>query len=268
VVESFETRRGSHLYVEREGDGPLMLAIHGLGGGAYFFGGCARRMSRTGRFAAVDLPGTGASSSAVPASAVDWAGELADLIEHLGGTPAVLVGHSLGTILALEIWRQRPDLVRAMVFVGGLPAPRSVVCERLTVRAAAIRDHGIGGWGSRVVPGVFGARAIQTMPEVTALFARAFDAQDQSAYLATLELLVAADASAVVATATVPCVSISGDEDQYAPPDAIRAFVAQLPAGTPNIVLPGVGHLPFFEAPDAFAAALGAFVERLKVPGA
>jgi pimeloyl-ACP methyl ester carboxylesterase len=66
-----------------------------------------------------------------------------------------------------------------------------------------------------------------------------------------------------VPTVSVPCIAISGADDQYAPPADVAAFVASMPIQTPHVVMPGVGHLPFFEAPAEFAAVLGDWIARL-----
>lgn len=260
------TRGGSIVRVVTEGDGAPVLAIHGLGGGSYFFEGCARRLAERYQVAAVDLPGTGASTTSVVPSMSVWVADLADVIEARCGQPCVIVGHSLGTIVALELWRARPELVRAMVFVGGLPKPRPVVCERLRARAEAIRRDGMAGWGLQVASGVFAAASRARLPETVALFARLFDAQPVESYLRCLEILIGADVSDVPKSVAVPCASISGQDDQYAPPDDVTLFVRELPAGTPQLLMPDVGHLPFFEAPDAFAVALGDVLLALTGP--
>jgi pimeloyl-ACP methyl ester carboxylesterase len=97
------------------------------------------------------------------------------------------------------------------------------------------------------------------------LFERLFDTQDAADYVRSLELLLAADASDVVPMVTVPCASISGSDDQYAPPASVAAFLAALPAAPAAVVLPGVGHMPFFEAPVEFARLVRGFLET--VPG-
>ena len=43
--------------------------------------------------------------------------------------------------------------------------------------------------------------------------------------------------------------------------DFVSAFIARLPQPCDQVLLDGVGHMPFFEAPDEFARAVGAFLE-------
>ena len=61
-------------------------------------------------------------------------------------------------------------------------------------------------------------------------------------------------------TVAVPCLAITGEHDQYAPPAAVAAFIGKMPAQPRLEVIPECGHLPFLEQPDAFAAAVKAFL--------
>lgn len=111
------------------------------------------------------------------------------------------------------------------MFIGELPTPRPVGSRERLWRASRRYRSRIDGWGTRVSPGVFGPRACRDAPEVVGLFERVFDAQDAAGYVRSLELLLAADASDVVPTVTVPCASVSGSDDQYAPPRRSRRFL-------------------------------------------
>jgi len=261
--ELFTTARGWSWPLERAGEGPPGLALHGVGGGAYFFRGLAERLGMGYEVTATDLPSPPAPlAGSDPVSMGNWAVDVAEIIDGVIGEPVVIVGHSLGTILGLEVWRRRPDLVRAMVFVGGLPEVREPVRARLGERVVAIAATGsMDGWGALVSPGIFGRRALEEKPELVGLFERLLEAHDPGLYIRNMNALLAASATDVVPTVTVPCLSISGTEDVYAPPDFVSAFIARLPQQCGQVLLDGVGHMPFFEAPDEFARAVGAFLE-------
>ena len=112
------------------------------------------------------------------------------------------------------------------------------------------------GWGKRVSPGVFAASTFHRRPEVVGAFERLFETQSVDAYVRCCEILIGANAEDIVPTVTVPCAAITGAEDQYAPPNAVREFVARLPAPCPVEIIEGAAHLPFLEQPDAFAEAV------------
>jgi pimeloyl-ACP methyl ester carboxylesterase len=260
---------GSEVYFEEAGAGRPILAVHGVGGGAHFFRGVAERLRAPHRVVAIDLPGTGRSvpRGANPAEIAKgltldgWMTDLGAFVrEHLQ-EPAVIIGHSLGTILALEAWRRFPGAILALVFVGGLPVTRPLIRERLSDRIAAIaRDGGLSGWGAKVSPGNFSPAAFASRPEVIGLFERVFELQVPEAYIRSIEILLAASAVDVVPTVNVPVASISGMDDQYAPPENVREFLTALPQPAHVTMLPDVGHLPFLEAPEAFCTALREFL--------
>lgn len=96
------------MRVWRGGRGPLVLAVHGLGGSGRYWHGLERRLGAERTIVAPDLPGFGSSDR--PESDVDRELLLSDLdavIEaEAGGEPVQVVGHSLGSVLA-ALWVSR-----------------------------------------------------------------------------------------------------------------------------------------------------------------
>src|SRR5436190_1150393 len=78
-----------------------------------------------------------------PYSSASWIRDLGEFVERVAAQPVVLLGHSLGTILALQAYAAWPDRVRAMMFVGGLPEVRPAIRERLTPRIDPITRDGL-----------------------------------------------------------------------------------------------------------------------------
>lgn len=261
--DRFTSSNGLPWRLEDAGSGLPIVAVHGVGGGAFFFRGLASRLGPGFRVLAVDLPSARDNADGQALTMQAWVQGLHELIAARFGGPVAFVGHSLGTIVGLELWRRWPGDVARFVFAGGLPEVRPVVRERLQARIDAIAAEGIEGWGTRVAPGVFGSRALRDQPEVVGLFERLFDAQAAAGYIRSVQLLLEASAVDVVPTVTVPCLSISGSEEAYAPPDAVAAFLARLPAPCRQVILDGVGHMPFYEQPVEFAAAVRAFVGEM-----
>jgi 3-oxoadipate enol-lactonase len=273
VGYSFTARSGSVLHVEDTGvenaagkiPGPPVLALHGIGGGAYFFSGFSKRLGARHRILSLDLPGSGRSASSPPAFTLDtWVADIGDLVRDKIGEPVVLLGHSLGTILALQAWTTWPENVRALVFACGLPKARPNIQERLSGRAKAIARDGIANWGPQVSPGVFAPRTLAEKPEVTGLFERLFEGQKGPEYVREIEVLLRADLNAVVPTVSAPCAAIAGREDSYAPPAAMEEFIARLPGACPLEILEDCAHMPFLENPAAFAAAVERFLNTLR----
>jgi 3-oxoadipate enol-lactonase len=244
------------MNVEDTGTGPAVLALHGLGGGAYFFRGLAERLQHDYRVISVDLP-----TSPAGFSMDTWLADLEALAAERVSGPLVVLGHSMGTILALEAWAAWPQRIRGLIFVGGVPQVAPRIRERLSDRVRALEGAtNLIGWGRKVAPGVFSPNTFRDRPEVVAAFERLFETQTVEAYVHSCRILLGANAEAIVGTVTVPSVAITGEHDQYAPPEAVAAFMQQIPGTPPLQVISGCGHLPFLEQPDAFAAAVKAFL--------
>jgi pimeloyl-ACP methyl ester carboxylesterase len=261
MVHRFSASSGSRIHVEDAGKGPVVLAVHGLAGGAYFFGGLTKRLQSDYRIVSIDLPGTGRSAGPSSYSMESWIGDLGELVAKHIDKPVVILGHSMGTIVALKAWAAWPQYIRGLVFVGGLPKVRPLIHQRLTHRLDTLAGaNDLIGFGEQVSPGVFSALTLREKPEVVGSFERLYEINSVETYHICCRILLDANAEAIVPSIAVPCIGITGDEDQYAPPDAVAAFLQHVPRPAKLHVIPGCGHLPFFEVPELFASTVKSFL--------
>lgn len=111
---------------------PAVLAIHGLTGHGKRWGVLAENHLPELRVVAPDLLGHGHSPAAPPWRIADHATATAAAVEaHVPADrrPVVVVAHSFGSTVALELAHTRPDLVRALVLLDpaqGLPPERAL----------------------------------------------------------------------------------------------------------------------------------------------
>jgi pimeloyl-ACP methyl ester carboxylesterase len=120
-------RDGLALYHEDDGEGdPPILLVHGWCCDHTYFAPQFERYQREHRVVAVDLRGHGRSD--MPEQDYTMAGfadDLAWLCDELGLTRPVVIGHSMGGVIALELAARHPDLPAAIVTVDSplLPSP-------------------------------------------------------------------------------------------------------------------------------------------------
>lgn len=108
--------RGVRLRWFEAGSGPSVALLHGLGGAASNWLPVAPALAERHRVLVPELPGHGGSSALPgPAETLD---PYADRVAELLPGPAVLVGHSLGAVVALRLASRRPELVRGLVLTG------------------------------------------------------------------------------------------------------------------------------------------------------
>src|ERR1700744_876299 len=204
---------------------------------------------------APDLPGHGRSQgAALPdiAAMADWT---AALLEAAGATKARLIGHSMGSLIALETAARHPAKVSGLSLIG-TAATMTVGPDLL--RAAEANEHaaidmvsiwGLGyaaEFGGSLAPGLWmhsGAQRVLEQCRPGVLF------NDLAACNAYQNALAAA------ARITIPATFILGERDMMTPARAGKALAAALPNPRP-VVRRGAGHMMMVERPDELLEAL------------
>jgi len=204
---------------------------------------------------APDLPGHGRSSGAPLRTIGDMADWTAALLGAAGASKVRLVGHSMGSLIALETAARHPAKISALSLIG-TAATMTVGPDLL--KAAEANDHAaidmVSIWGlgyqaelgGSLAPGLwmhFGAERVLEQCRPGVLF------NDLSACNAYQNALAAA------ATITVPTTLILGERDMMTPAKAGNALAAALP-NAHTVVMPGAGHMMMVERPDELLAAL------------
>lgn len=98
------------------GEGDSIVLLHGFGGAASNWTLLAPELAKRARVIVPDLPGHG-GSSALPAPP-ETLDPFADRVAYLLSEPALVVGHSMGGVVALRLAARRPELVRGLVLAG------------------------------------------------------------------------------------------------------------------------------------------------------
>lgn len=271
MSDFFTLSNGEKLFLDEYGTASpnatggtrTLVALHGLGGGGYFFAGIGRTSPGDWVFCP-DMPGSGFSPrGAQPISLDRFADAIVQLIECKTTRPVVLMGHSMGTIVALKVYARIPDRIASMIFVGGLPAPLPEAQTRLRNLAALARSDGMAAVAAKVAPVVFAGRSLEAIPDKVAMFQRLLAQSDAEGYAQTALALTQASAVEVVPQVRVPCLCVTGTHDRYAPPTAVRVFADSLSAAVYK-ELAASGHMPFFEDSDAFVHVVGSFLNKSK----
>jgi 3-oxoadipate enol-lactonase len=234
--------------------------LHGLGGGGYFFSEIERSLALRCSVFSPDMPGSGRSPRGErPISFDGFADAIVQQIERKTCGPVTLMGHSMGTIVALKVYSRIPDRIASMIFIGGLPTPHPDVQIRLRNLAALARSSGMAAVAKAVVPVVFAPQSIAAIPDHMAMFQQHLAQSDAEGYAQTALALADASAADVVPQVRVPCLCVTGKYDRYAPPAPVRDFADSL-ADAVYKELPDCAHMPFFEAPEALHDIVQSFL--------
>jgi 3-oxoadipate enol-lactonase len=239
-----------------------ILFIHGVGGAGRAWAGQVASFAAAGFAAqALDLPGYGGRP---PVAAMDFESLAADaeafVARHHMRRP-VLVGHSMGGMIAQTMLRRRPEGYAAAVLAATSPAfgnadgdfQRQFIADRLGPLDAGstMAELAIG-----MVDRLLGPRPDAAARQL------AIDVMGQvppATYRAAVRSLTAFDERANLARIAIPVLCIAGEADPSAPPSLVERMARKIP-GARYCCLPAVGHLTNLEAPQAFDAAILAFL--------
>lgn len=243
---------------------PLVLLLHGIGGGRGGWTSTGAALAAAGcRALAVDLPGYGASAAIEPCTLAAMAGAVEGLIAWSGAPRAILVGHSMGGMVAQELAALAPHRVAALVLAATSPAfgPSEGTWQQEFLRSRfEPLDAGLGmaGLAARLVPAMAGSDA---RPDRIAAATALMAGVPEETYRRVLVALVRFDRRDTLPRIAVPTLVVTGQDDRTAPPEVARRMAARI-AGAEVVILPRTGHLLMLEQPAAFDAALLAFLQR------
>jgi len=239
------------------GDGPTVVALHGIGGAAHLWAGTAAGLPGR-RLLAWNQPGYGGTALLSPLSFAALADALAAQLEE----PVVdIIGHSMGGMIAMEFCLRHPARVRKLVLYATTPAfggrdpafAEAFMAERLgplnggRTMAECARAMAGGMCGPGADPAAEPA-IIAAMAEVP-----------QASYRATLACLAGFDRRAEIAGITAPTLCLAGAVDKAAPARTMERMAQTIP-GARYAVVAGGGHMLHLERPAEFQAALRDFL--------
>lgn len=251
------------LYVERHGQGPEIVLVHGWGLHAGIWSELAVTLAQRFTVISFDLPGHGRSQATPMPGQL---GALTDIVVAQVRGPAIWLGWSFGGLVVLDIARRYPRQVTKLVLTAATP------------RFVQAPD-----WSAAMAPGVFSGFAENlhtdyrgTLMRFLSLQAGGDDAgralirrlrselfvhgEPQSQALANgLAILEATDLRAGLAAISAPALVVHGQLDRLVPPAAGRYLAAQLPH-VQLAVLDGAGHAPFLTRPQRYAERLLEFL--------
>jgi pimeloyl-ACP methyl ester carboxylesterase len=251
-------------YLTAGEEGPAIVFLHGWGAFKELWWSTLRDLGRDYRCFAIDMPGHGESRLGQADQIERIATLVADFCADLGLTAIILVGHSMGGSVAVEVTLRYPHLVRRLALIdAAVDAYRMPTYTRLYLLPAigwpvfritqaigrAFRpigqriphDHG-GGW---IRPWVRRASHLATF--------------DPEGLYRILRSLFATRADERLQQIRVPTLVLTGQFDSLVPPSHARRLAQVIP-GARYVVLPASIHNPMDEQPGAFTRALRAFL--------
>ena len=282
VDESFaQGPDGTRLYVRRRGGPRATTAVlcDGLACDGFIYKYLWDALAALLSVVHFNYRGHGRSAQPVDPERIgveDHAAALNAVREYIGDPPVVLLGHSLGTQVSLEAYRQRPAGIRALVSLCGTVGRvthtfrgtnlLATVLPKVTEWASQHPKLASGLWAN--VPPQLALRVAFATGEADPRSVRAEDLEPYFTHIAHinfqtfLRMLAAAGehtAEDLLSSLELPVLVVAGDRDSFTPPELSEAMAAAIP-GSELLMIAGGTHVAPLEHHELVALRIEKFL--------
>jgi len=229
---------------------PPMLLIHGAGGSHLLWPAALRRMAGLSVLA-LDLPGHGRSAGTACGTIAEYAQAVAAFIRAMAIAPVVIVGHSMGGAIGLELALECADCVAGLVLIAAgahMPITPTLLNRLKQDFEGALELIARTAW------------APDANPALIRLGSTTLRATGPAVLHADFSACQRFDPADRLREISQPCLIVAGQLDQIVPPSQASLLAGQI-AGSRHAVIEGAGHMLTLERPQAVAQAIRTFLQ-------
>ena len=256
---------GRIAYDDTGGDGPLVVAIPGMGDLRSQYRKLRPLLQRTGyRVVTMDVRGHGESSARWSDYSAHAVGRDAlALLVHLGANGAVIVGNSFAAGSALWAAHDAPQRLAGVVLIGPIVRDQPVSrFAKLALKVGFAKPWRVWFW-TTYWNTLFTRRKPDDQAEARAAIARNLREEGRMDALEAMVRLSKADTAAILTAARVPALVVMGSRDpDFRDPTAEALWLAST-LGAEILIVEGAGHYPHVETPEDVLPSLLSFLVRL-----
>jgi pimeloyl-ACP methyl ester carboxylesterase len=258
----------AQIHYRDEGEGTAVMLLHGFGEDGQIWDQQIRFLKTHCRVIVPDIPGSGASDLLRETTNTiiginTYAAVINALLDHENIEHCILLGHSMGGYIALAFAEMYPERLEAFGLIHSTAFADTEEKKQIRRRGIEIiGEYGAGAFLKTTIPNLFGKSFKETQSQqidVLIKKGQSFSSAALQQYYASM--IERPDRTAVLQGNRLPVLFVIGTEDNAAP---MADVMQQTPL--PDIsyihVLPGIGHMGMWEAPDQLNKILLAFVYR------
>lgn len=244
----------------REGSGPPVLLIHGVGGDSTNWDSIAERLQPQFDVIAMDLRGHGKSDLITePIAAHDLARDAVQVLDEAVVAKCRVVGFSLGGAVAQCLTLDFPERVERLTVIGTVCGRTPEEKQRALDRVEFLKQNGTAAIAEANRERWFTDEFRQTHPEAVERRVAQVKACDPASYLYAFTVFCTADFADRLHEIEVPTLAVTGEHDSAATPRMAKLMGERIRDSEVH-VFPGLRHSLLIEAPARVVGLLEAFL--------
>ena len=257
--ENLSAGRGS-LTAVRTGTGRDLVLLHSLLSDRHAFDPVLPALAAKHRVTLINLPGFHGSLPTPLALMDAFVAAIEDGFQEFGiASDAILIGNGFGGTVALAFAMAHPERVAKLVLSDAAACFPPEGRKAFEAMAAKVAEAGLGSIAEIAAKRVFSPAYLAAHPEAIEERKAVLLEVDPKAFRAACKTLQETDLEPLLHRMHVPTLVVCGEFDQATPPP-LNKSIANKVAGAAYVELPGCGHCPPLEQPQAFLAAIKDFV--------
>lgn len=255
--------QGKPLAYSIDGNGPAVLLLHGFMESRKIWEVFGQSLQKQFTVICPDLPGHGESSVFAGQHTMDlMAGAVEQLLLEEGISDWLLVGHSMGGYVALQMAVNNPSRVKGLVLFHSHAQADSDEARQNRLRTINLVKADRKGFIRQFIPDLFYQENVAKFgPEIESLQTIASQCPAEGIVAALAGMRDRADRQQVLKEATFPILFVLGKHDSRMPFDHLLAQAA-MPSHSEVLLLDQVGHMGYIEARSKTLAAIRHFAQR------
>ena len=250
---------GTDLDVAQTGAGRDLVLLHSLLSDRSAFDRVVPLLARQRRLTLVNLPGYGGSGPAGP-DIEDYADRIGGLIVALRLPPRTdVLGNGLGGFISIALAARYGNRFDRLIVADALAAFPEPAKAPLRGLADKVAQEGMAGALDIAIRRMFPEAFIAAHPDIVEERKRALAKADVTCFRTACLALAKLDFAPILGEIRNPALVMAGALDQTTPPALARELAGRIP-GAKFMEIPGCGHCPQIEQPEAFVAAVNGFL--------
>jgi len=248
----------THYMLEGTGEGIPLVFINALGTDLRIWDGVVPHLTDRCRVLRFDKRGHGLSDCPpAPYSIHDFSTDLLGLLDQLEIPQAIVVGISVGGMIAMDFAASWPQRVHSIVLCD--TAPVIGTTESWNDRINRIRQHGMGSMAEAILARWFSPAFKEKLPSVYQGYYNMLTRMPVDGYTGTCEAIRDTDLTETIRTIETHTLILCGTEDVSTPPDLVRGLVELMPNAEFQEIS-GAGHSTCIEQPGLVAEQIERFL--------
>lgn len=248
------------LFHRESGAGRPVVLVHAIGCDHRMWDSLAASLAPSHRVIAVDARGHGRSPvPARPYTLEQLADDVVALLDRLGIERADYVGLSMGGMVGQALALRHPSRLGRLVIACSTSSYGPEGRPNWQARIKAVEQGGLEAIRDMVGSRYFSDGFRAAHPDIVKTVMDRFVQTPREGYLGCCDAIAGLDYAKDLGRIQAPTLVIAGEIDAGTPPAMSETIARGIP-GAKLVVIPGAAHLAAVEAPEAFNAAVGAFL--------